>query len=286
MVRERISHDWLATKVLRVAGMTCICISLSILASCKQSDSTTSPPSNNQPPKVDVAEIVGKYEALDSSQTSVMDLRATITEGPGGSRAVRVTMYRKREPDGRRLLLVHFTFPKEDRDRDGLVTTSPDGRIEAVRYMQSTNSFVRTTSATSEDSLFGMTLQELVGGQPEKYDFRFVKESTVDATPVYHLKGSLKAEADSKFPRMDIFISKDNHTARVIELYDNREELQRRMTAEQIDRIDGFWTRMRWTLDNPARNKKVEFQVVEAAYNRQLGDSVFSRENLKKVSSR
>jgi hypothetical protein len=227
-----------------------------------------------------------KYEALDASKTSVMELRANITEDGAGSRDVRLTMYRKHEPDGRKRLLIHFSFPKEERDRDGLVTTSPDGRMEAVRYMQSTNNFVRTTSATGEDSLFGMTLQELVGGQTEKYDFRFIEESVVDSIPVYHLKGSLKDDADSKFPRMDVFIAKDNYTARVIELYDNRDELQRRMTAERVDQVDGIWTRTRWTMDNPARNKRIVFQALRVVYNRTLGDSLFSRENLKKLSSR
>ena len=90
-------------------------------------------------------------------------------------RQIQFTMYRKHQPDGRQFMLIEFTAPAEERDRDGLITVFPDGRIEGVRYVQSTDSFIVTSDLMSEDALFGLTLQELADGQAEKYDFTIAR---------------------------------------------------------------------------------------------------------------
>lgn len=267
------------------ARLACVCISLGLFGSCGHHGEGPVPtPSTAPPSRVDAADIVAKHMALDASRTSVMRLRAVITESEDRRREVRLDMYRKQEADGRLVLLVHFVSPREERDRSGLITTFPDGAIKAVRYAQSADRFVTTVGATGEDSLFGMTLQELVGAQQEKYDFQFVEDSALDSTPVYKLEGNLKAGADSKFPRMVMAISKEDYAALMIELYDHRDQLERRMTVEKGGQIDGFWTRMRWTLDNPARGKRIEFDLLDVKYNEDLADSIFTKENLKKVS--
>jgi len=41
---------------------------------------------------------------------------------------------------------------------------------------------------------------------------------------------------------------------------------------------------MHWIVDNPAKPKKVEFTTLEAKYDQNLSDSLFTREHLKKIS--
>jgi hypothetical protein len=140
----------------------------------------------------DAASIIERNRALDSSRDSTMKLRARIS-GSGSSqelnapREIQFTIYRKHEPDGRHLIVIEFTSPAEERDRDALITAFPDGRVEGVRYVQSTDSFIVAGDAASEDALFGMTLQELAEGQPEKYAFSFAGDDTYNGTPVYRM---------------------------------------------------------------------------------------------------
>jgi hypothetical protein len=199
---------------------------------------------------------------------------------------IQLQMYRKREPDGRLLILAEFTFPAEERDRDGLITVFPDGRIEAVRYVQSTDSFLVATDATSEDALFGLTPQELADGQPEKYDFIFIGEETYEGTHVSRLEGKLRQGAESKFPRAVLLISQQDFATLGAEFYDNHGALARRLVVSKPEQIAGHWTRMRWTIDNLARRKKIDFEAVEVKYDQNLADSIFTREHLKKIASR
>jgi hypothetical protein len=201
-------------------------------------------------------------------------------------RQLQLTMYHKHEPDGRLLILIEFTAPAEERDRDGLITVFPDGRIEAVRYVQSTDSFLVSNEATSEDALFGMTPQELAEGQPEKYDFTLSGEEALDLVPAYRLEGRLKKGADSKFRRLVLLISKQDFAPLQAEFYDNHDELARRLVVTKSGLIDRHWTRLRWAIDNRARQKHIEFEAMDVKYDQSLSGSLFTREHLKKIASR
>lgn len=236
------------------------------------------------------ASIIERYRALDNSHDATTKMRARISgsssEEIASPRQVQFTMYRKHEADGRLMMLIEFTSPPEERDRDGLITAFPDGRIEGVRYVQSTDSFVAVSDPASEDSLFGMTLQELAEGQPEKYDFSLIGDDSYNGTPVYRMNGKLKAAAESKFPRLELLVSTQNFAALEADFYDNHNELARRLTVSKSDQLAGHWTRTVWSIDNRARQKKIDFETIDMKYDQNLSDSVFTREHLKKLASR
>jgi predicted component of type VI protein secretion system len=256
------------------------------IAGCGKQTSTTSNTSQSAQPSVDVAQLIERYRALDDSRDSTMKMRAKIAGGSGGPPEVQMNIYRKRMADASKVMLIEFTAPEQERDRDALVTTTPQGEIEATRYIQANDSFASVKGSVNEDSLFGMTLQELVDGQPEKYDFKLVGEETVGSTPVYKVEGNLKPGADSKFSRLVMLLSKENSAAVVAEFYDNHNELMRRLTIDRMEQTGGHWTRRRWTVDNLARQKKIVFETLEAKYDQNLGDAIFSREHLKKLAAK
>jgi hypothetical protein len=234
-------------------------------------------------PSVDARTIIDRYRGLDNSNNSTAKLKVTIQESSGDAREFGLTMISKREPDGAQILLVEFAAPKEERDRSSLIKISPHGEIEATRYAQSTDGFVSTRGSTSEDSLFGMSLQEMAGGQPEKYDFSVAGEDTVNSSPVYRLEGKIREGEESKFPRVVFLIAKDTFAALVAEFYD-KNRLARRITVNRLEQINGIPTRMHWTIDNIDRQKKIDFEASSVAYNQKLSDSILTRENLKKIS--
>jgi hypothetical protein len=241
--------------------------------------------------RTDAAPILERYRALDKNRDGTTRLRATISGGNGsselgGPRKIEFNMYRKSLADGRLLILIEFTEPAEERDRDGLITVFPDGQVEGVRYVQSTDSYLATRDIMAEDALFGLTLQELADGQSEKYDFTITGEETVEGTACYRAEGKLKHGAGSKFPRVVLMISTENFAAVQAKFYDNHDQLARDLVVSKTEQIAGRWTRVRWKIDNPSRGKKIEFEAVDVKYNENLKDSIFTREYLKKISSR
>ena len=257
------------------------------LAGCdnKPASSNGQPASTSGP---DASEIVKRYLATGDSRDSALKMRARITDAnaPSESRApIEITIYHKRSADGGQMILVEFNSP-EERDRDALVTIMPQGEVEGVRYVQSNDSFVTNKGVTSEESLFGMTMQELADGQPEKYDFWLTGEAPFLSSQAYRLQGKLKAGAESKFPRLVLLISKEGFFVLSAEFYDSHDELARQITVDDAGLVMGHWTRLRWTLDNRARQKKIDFETIDAKYNQGLSDSIFTRQHLKEIASR
>jgi hypothetical protein len=259
----------------------------SLLAACSNSHTPNQPdaaatrPASGGP---NANELIDRYRALDKSSDSTARLSCTITNSE--TKRLLLTIYRKRAADGRRLMLVEFTSPELERDRDGLITIFPDGKLEGVRYVQSTDSFIVTDDPAGEDALFGMTLQELADGQPEKYDFAMAGEETYEGASVYRLDGKLKPGAESKFPRLVLLLDKQNFTAPQAEFYDNHNELARRLRVSKTEQLGGQWTRTRWSIDNRARQRTIDFEAVEIKYDQKLSDSIFTREHLKKIASK
>jgi hypothetical protein len=238
-------------------------------------------------PKPRIAEpekIIERYRNLDLGNNSSANMKVTIREESGSTREVRFTMHRRRDADGRQFMLIEFTFPTEERDRSSLITISPNGEVEATRYAQSTNSFVTARGATTEDSLFGMTLQELAEGQPEKYNFTVVDEAESKLGPGYRLEGKLKEAEDSKFPRVVVVISKETSATLQAEFYDRQDKLVRRMESNAIEVISGHPARTRFTVDNLGRQKKLDFEALSIAFDQKFNDSFFTTERLKRVS--
>lgn len=294
------ANPWYRSQSLSAPRLLLLLIAIGVmpllLNSCHTEPNSNSTNATNEnrgksTPGLDAAVIIERYRALDNSHDSITKVRARIS-GSGNSeelaapRQIQMTMYRKHEPDGRLVILIEFTSPAEERDRDGLITVYPDGRIEGVRYVQSTDSFVVVSDSASEDALFGMTLQELAEGQPEKYGFSLIGDDTYNDMPVYRMQGKLKTAAESKFPRLDLLISKQNFAALQAEFYDNHNELARRLTVTKTDQMAGHWTRTAWSIDNRARQRKIDFEAADVKYDQNLSDSVFTREHLKKIASR
>ena len=271
-----------SSRVLLLACMFSIA-----LAGCdKPANTGNRNASQSAQPSVDVAQLIERYRALDDSRDSTMKIRAKFERSGEGPPEIQMNIYRKRMADGSKVMLIEFTAPDQERDRDALITTNLQGEIEATRYIQANDSFASVKGSVNEDSLFGMTLQELVDGQPEKYDFKLAGEEVVNSTPVYRVEGNLKPGADSKFSRLVMLLSKENSAAVVAEFYDNHNELVRRLTINRMEQVGGHWTRMQWTVDNLARQKKIVFETLEAKYDQNLSDAIFTREHLKKIAAR
>jgi hypothetical protein len=278
-----------------IAGFfTAISISF-VFVSCNKPgpyDSSTNTDTATKPSAgTTVDTILEKNRKLEDSHDSVVKMRAKIQVGNPAAQLtpippqVEMTVSTKRSASGQSML-VEFTSPASQRDLDALMSINSSGDVDGTRYNQSGGNFVATKGVLNEDSLFGMTLQEFLGGQPEKYDLKLIGEDTFNQTPVYRLDGKLKPSTESRFDRLVMLVAKDNFATLAAEFYDEHDQLSRRMTVDKQGQIGGHWERLHWTVDNRAKEKKVEFETLDAKYDQNLSDALFTRENLKKIATK
>ncbi len=272
--------------LLALAGLCALSIASFACGSNTENIGNTSSGDKKAANQASSEEIMQHYRSLPAPPGSTIEMQVQIVDSNGSSREIQMTTYEKKQADGTQLMLIEFTAPPIESDRSALIKFSPRGDVSATRYAQSTNNFVTVTDPASEDSLFGMTLQELAYGQAEKYDFTLAGEDKVGSLPVYRMQGKLKEGAESKFPRIDLMISEDNYTALGADFYDSQNDLIRRMRVDEMKQVDNYWTRMDWHVDNVARNKKIRFKTLSAKYDTAPADSLFTQEHLKKIATR
>ena len=263
-----------------------LCLAMLSITACGGKPTSTAPTTAPAAPNAEAEgeRIIGAYRALDNSHDSALKMSVKIQEADGQTHDVQLDIATRRESDGKRLMMINFIAPPQERDRNALLTVFPQGDIEGTRYAQMNDSFVTAKGATTEDSFFGMTAQEMVDGQPEKYDFRLIGEENVNGTPAYKVEGFLKKGAESRFNRIVMLIDKANYTAYLAEFYDNKNELQRRVTIAKNEQLGGHWTRTQYTIDNLARKKILNFEIKDAKYDQNLSPALFTKEYLKKIS--
>jgi outer membrane lipoprotein-sorting protein len=283
-----LEFEWTKSRTLLFFCLCMVAISLSACGEKPPSPTATAPKAPGNPAEAtsEGQRIIEQYRTLDKSRDSFIKMEVKIQESDGQNRDVILGVSNKREADGRRLMFSEFLSPAEERDRNALIAISPQGEIEGTRYIQSNDSFATVKGATNEDSFFGLTIQEMVDGQPEKYDFKLLGEETVNAAPAYRLEGTLKKGADSRFPRVVMLLAKDNYTALAAEFYDSKNELVRRVNITKSEQINGNWIRTKWTMDNLLKMKKLDFEIKEVKFNQNFSNSVFTREHLKKTSTK
>jgi outer membrane lipoprotein-sorting protein len=278
-----------SVRVILLLSIIACALTIAACSGSSSSGGSSAPPAEvpaSDQSKALAKDVAAKYGALDTSSDSTQKLKVTIKDESGSPRAVDLAIYSKRKPDGSRVMFVEFDSPAEERDRDALIEVDPAGNVQATRYTQSSKSFLTAKSATDEESLFGLTLQELVGGQPEKYDYTMLGEDNHNGAPVYKLEGKLKPGVESRFPRIVMLIDKQNYTALVIEAYDSQNQLARRITADKSEQVGGIWTRTSYQIDNIADKKTLNFAVTSVKYNQNLSDTVFDRDHLKKLATK
>jgi hypothetical protein len=274
------------SSVFRAAIFASSILGIALLLSACNKETGPRPEEKSSPPTpaITVDELLRRYRSTEGYRASEVKSRARIRESDGSLQEVSFTVYRKRAESGERMLIEFASA--DQRDRSGLVLISPQGEIEGLRYAQSSDSFVSTRNIAGEDSLFGMSLQELADGQPEKYEFKLAGIEESGGRDGYKLDGRLKPGQESKFRRLVVYLAEESFALVGAEFYYDLTEMARRVTIDKVEKKGQYWTRMRWTVDNIARQKKVEFETISARYDHNIPDAIFSREYLKKISTR
>src|SRR5262245_30745817 len=135
-------------------ALICLClVALALtLTACNEKTSGYTPPpsspvSSNPEAAKEGARIMQQYLALDTAKEVAMKMTVKIQDEGGQSRELQMNLAKKRQADGSRLILIEFTAPAEERDRNALLTITPQGDIEGTRYIQSNDSFATVKGA-------------------------------------------------------------------------------------------------------------------------------------------
>jgi hypothetical protein len=224
-------------------------------------------------------EVVNRYLAYDDCHNAKLTIKAHLTEADGTEREFIIMNYQKCVA-GAQYTLRQVAAPASERARALLSIERPGQPVENVAYLPGFDKFVEVQDLTKEDTLFGLSVQESLGGY-DLYDYTMLGAERLDQHETYKVEGQLQPEATSRFVRTLTYFRQDNFLPVRMELYNSLGELVRIRRYTDWAQINGRWTERRTEVDNLKHQKRIVFETVEADYEADWPLSFFSRENLK-----
>jgi hypothetical protein len=262
----------------KLALILILIIGTAVLQAC-QSEHDAAVPAPDPLPKGE--EIVNRFREVEACHNAKLKVKARLTEEDGAEREFTIMTYEKCV-DGTQYSLRQVVLPKEERGRAMLSLETPGQPVEAVAYLPGFQKFVQVGNLSQEDTLFGLSIQESLGGY-DLYDYETVGKERLGEYEAYKVEGKLKPEASSRFNRTVTYYRQDHFLPLRVELYDSQNQLLRVRDYLNWTQIDGHWTAMHTDVNNLAHKKRIIFETVEVSFQEDLPLSFFSRETLKRL---
>jgi hypothetical protein len=233
-----------------------------------------------------VAEQIDRRETGRDSRLEMI-MRLVDRQGRVRERALTLSALRGAGATGDRLLL-RFTAPGDIKGTGFLVWEHPKGDDERFLYLPALGRVRRIAGAETQESFVGSDLsyEDIGGRELDEYTYALAPGDGEWTGPdgrrhaVWHLESSAKA-ADARYPRAISLVRKDNFVIVAADIFNRRNEREKRYEVRSLQQIQGFWTAMDVVMSNDLQRTRTELVVTRAQYNTGLTADDFSRRVLE-----
>jgi len=233
--------------------------------------------------------VAEQIERRDTGRDSRMDMTMRLFDRQGRQRerSLVVTALRGSGGRGDRVLL-RFTTPNDIKGTGFLVWEHAKAEDERFLYLPALGRVRRIAGAERQESFVGSDLsyEDIGGRELDDYTYTFIQRdaswSSPDgrAWPAWQLE-SRTVDADAKYPRTLSLVRKDNFVLVAGEIFNRRNEREKRYDVRALQQIDGIWTATEVVMTNELQRTRTELVIRNARYNIGLSEADFSRRVLE-----
>src|SRR5882724_972918 len=227
--------------------------------------------------------IVADFHAADGALYSKGRIKMTVVAAGEPTTVYEVDVIRRQTPD-EKTTLSHVVKPEASSDMASLSVEKKNEKTLNVSYAQSTGKFVEYDS--NKQMFGGLTAQELLGGELEKYDFNYLSEKTVDGAKTFEVESKLKPDQDSMITRSVTLFREDNKLPAEIHMFNSKGDEIRTVHVTEFKTVEGRQTVWKTDIDNQSRKAKITVEVVSLSFPEKMDDKLFARDNLKRLVAR
>ena len=214
-------------------------------------------------------------------------MRTFDRQGRSRARALTVATLKQEGTRGDRML-IRFLSPNDIRGTGLLVWEHPSAEDERFLYLPALSRVRRIAGSEKQDSFVGSDLSyEDIGGRDLK-DYTYAiadrnaawQDQAGQAYPAWRLE-SRSNDAAAVYPRVVSLVRKDIFVVVAADVYNRRDEPEKRYDVRRLERADGVWTVMHATMTNELQRTRTDLLVNAARYNVGLTEASFSRRELE-----
>ncbi|HXG87209.1 MAG TPA: outer membrane lipoprotein-sorting protein [Vicinamibacterales bacterium] len=230
-----------------------------------------------------------QIDQRDTGRDSRLDMVMRVFDRHGRvrQRALTVTGLKETGTRGDRVL-VRFTAPNDIKGTGLLVWEHPAAEDERFLYLPALGRVRRIAGTEKQESFVGSDLSyEDIGGRDlADYSYALAQRDATwtgpdgRAYPAWHLESTV-IDKSATHPRTVSVVRKDNFMIVSAEVFNRRNERDKRLDVRRIERIEGIWTAMDVVMVNDAQKTRTELAVISARYNTGLSEADFSRRALE-----
>jgi hypothetical protein len=230
-----------------------------------------------------VDEIILKAEqaAYYAGEDGVADVKMVIHDANGGTRERDFRILRWNGGEGKQKFYVYFRGPGDVRSMAYLVWKHGHGKeddrwlwLPAIGRVNRIAPGDKRTSFVGSDFVY-----EDVSGRDPAAD----RHELIDTTDEhYHIRSEPRDPGTVEFSSYEIWIDKETFLPQKAEYTNSRGEVYRRVTADEVETIDGYPTVIRSTVEDLARNSRTVNTFSNIQYDVGLNERLFSERFLRR----
>ena len=247
-------------------------------------------------------QIARRVQDRDIGRDSRADMRMKLYDRHGRVRQRSLTLVSLRgrgtpgagpaAPSGDRLL-IRFSYPNDIRGTGFLVWEHPERDDERFLYLPSLGRVRRIAGTETQESFVGsdFTYEDIGGREFDEYSYALLEENASwtpasggTPRPAWRLE-SRRKQASAEFPRVVSLVLKDSFVVVEADIYNRRNEKQKRYTVGRLDQVEGIWTVADARMSNALEKTRTELTIQKMDYNVGLTETNFSRRELERGGS-
>jgi Outer membrane lipoprotein-sorting protein len=275
-----------------------ILLSLSVLYGCTRSTggSTATQPSPAPSPKLpEVSSMIKRITTQDGCRDFAAVIVMTSFDrnngGNGGNRGNRGNKVSKRDhvefkiqrkySADRVSTFLSVLAPHEEIDKALLAIEQPNQATQAFSYLPGLKKLSKLNSE-KQISFRGakVTVQELLGMELDQYTHSTGVREMKGEEPLIKVEFKEKPYFGLAFPRIVGYFRERDEQPLSFELYDLRDELQKRVEIEEVKMIQNRRTITKAVIDDLGQKLRLRLETMKIEYDRGLPDSIFTEKYL------
>lgn len=247
---------------------------------------TNSAPAPTATPALpDAAAMIKRVITQDGCKDFTAEMRIASEDENGKRDHIEFKVQRKYSTD-RTSTFLSVLAPAKEADKAVLAIEQADQPTQAFSYFAGLKKLTKINSDRQLGSQNAkVTVQEMLGMELGQYEHSAGERVNQDGESLIKVEFKEKAFRNLAYPRIVGFFRETDQSPAKFELYDYRDELQKRVKVEEIKPIQNHQTITRLTIEDLQQKLNVKVETRKIEYDRGLPDSLFTEERLKSVVS-
>ncbi len=234
-------------------------------------------------------QVMERYDAQQRTKDSEVTIDMRVVSPRGEVRERVVTLWTRTGTDGTRRVLIRFLQPPDLEGTGFLHVENVDRDDDAWLYLPALRRARRIAGSDRRDAFVGtdFSYEDL---DPEDLDaHRYTRVRTEDhggrpAWVVEALPASPQATQESGYARRLLWIDQERHTLLRADLFDRDGALRKRLSADDIRRVEGSdrWRPHRLVMEDLTAGRRTELLMRQYRLDQGLGDDLFTERYLRR----